>query len=126
MSERARSARPLTRLLAAGLVGLLGACAQAPKPLYHWEGYQRGVYEFLKGDGITADEQLTQMLAQAEKARGQGAALPPGFRAHVGLLQLQAGRVDEARDSFIAEKTAFPEATHYMNFLLAKMGAPKS
>jgi hypothetical protein len=108
------------------LTVVLTGCAQAPKPMYHWEGYQRGVYEFLKGDGLTADEQLNQMLAQAEKARGRDAALPPGFRAHVGLLQLQAGRVDEARDSFIAEKTAFPEASHYMDFLLAKMGAGKS
>jgi hypothetical protein len=113
-------------LLGAALAATLAGCAQAPRPMYHWEGYQRGVYEFLKGDGITADEQLTQMLAQAEKARGRDAALPPGFRAHLGLLQLQAGRVDEARASFIAEKTAFPEASHYMDFLLAKMGAAKS
>jgi hypothetical protein len=119
------SARPAV-WLAALLVATLTACTHAPKPLYHWEGYQRGVYEFLKGDGITADEQLTQMLAQAEKARGRDAALPPGFRAHLGLLQLQSGRVDEARASFIAEKIAFPEASHYMDFLLAKMGAAKS
>lgn len=118
--------RSATWLLGAAVVALLAACVQAPKPLYHWEGYQRGVYEFLKGDGIGADEQLTQMLAQADKARGRDAALPPGFRAHLGLLQLQSGRVDEARDSFIAEKTAFPEASHYMDFLLAKMGAGKS
>jgi hypothetical protein len=105
---------------------VLAGCAQAPRPMYHWDGYQRGVFEFLKGDGITADEQLTQMLAQAEQARGRDAALPPGFRAHLGLLQLQTGRVDEARASFIAEKTAFPEASHYMDFLLARMGAGKS
>jgi hypothetical protein len=126
VSERAQASRRLTWLVAVGLVVLLAACAQAPKPLYHWEGYQRGVYEFLKGDGISVDEQLTQMLAQAEKARGRDVALPPGFRAHLGLLQLQAGRVDEARSSFVAEKTAFPEASHYMDFLLAKMGAAKS
>jgi hypothetical protein len=112
--------------LGAVLLATLAACAQAPKPMYQWEGYQRGVYEFLKGDGISADEQLIQMQAQAEKARGHDAALPPGFRAHLGLLQLQAGRVDEARASFIAEKTAFPEASHYMDFLLAKMSGAKS
>ncbi len=121
-----RVSRLTSWLLGAALVAPLAACVQAPKPLYHWEGYQRGVYEFLKGDGVSADEQLTQMLAQADKARGRDAALPPGFRAHLGLLQLQSGRVDEARDSFIAEKTAFPEASHYMDFLLAKMGAGKS
>jgi hypothetical protein len=108
-------------VLAAGL----GACAQAPKPLYQWEGYQRHVYEFLKGESPGADEQLTQMQALAEKARGRDAALPPGFRAHLGLLQLQSGRVDEARESFNAEKTAFPESAHYMDFLLARMNAPR-
>jgi hypothetical protein len=109
----------LTALLTAG-------CAQAPRPLYQWDGYQRQIYDFLKADGSSSgDEQLGQMLALAEKARGHDAALPPGFRAHLGLLQLQAGRGDEAREAFVAEKTAFPEASPYMDFLLKRMNAPR-
>ena len=40
-----------TRILAAAAAGLvLAGCANAPKPLYHWEGYQRQVYQFLNAE----------------------------------------------------------------------------
>lgn len=108
------------------LAGMLAACAQVPKPLYHWEGYQRQVYEYLKGDGTTPVEQFTVMQAQQEKARAGGMVLPPGFRAHMGLLHLQAGRFDEARTMLEAEKTAFPESGPYMNFLLKRFDEKRS
>ena len=112
-------------LLVAMSIALIG-CAQAPKPLYHWDGYQRQVYEHLKGDGATPSEQLLVMQAQAEKARGSGSLLPPGFRAHVGMLQLQLGRFDEARQMLEAEKVAFPESAKYMDFLLKGLSEKKS
>lgn len=109
------------RIAALGLaVGLVG-CAQPTKPLYHWEGYQRQVYEHFKRDKTGPEEQLRQLQAQAEKARGSGAALPPGFRAHMGLLLAEMGRTDEAREHFEAEKLAFPESTPYMDFVLGSM-----
>ncbi len=109
----------------AGAAALVG-CAQQPKPLYHWEAYQRQLYEHLKGDSSGPEEQLRVLLAQAEKARANGAALPPGFRAHLGMLYIQTGRVDEARRHFEAERAAFPESTRYMEFLLARMEPSKS
>lgn len=102
-------------------IGLAG-CAAGPRPLYHWEGYQRQVYEYFKGDESSPAEQLGIMQAQAEKARASGAALPPGFRAHIALLQLRLGRYDEARQMIEAEKAAFPESAHYMDFVLKSMG----
>jgi hypothetical protein len=105
---------------------LLAGCAQRPQPLYHWEGYQRQVYEYLKGDGSPPGEQLTVLQAQAEKARATGAALPPGFRAHLGMLHLQMGSYDEARRMLEAEKSAFPESTQYMDFLLKRMSEQQS
>jgi hypothetical protein len=104
----------------------LAGCAQQPKPMYHWEGYQRQVYEYFKGDGTTPADQLKMMLAQAEKARALSGLLPPGFRGHLGLLYLQAGQVDEARQMLEAEKVAFPESEAYMNFLLKGMKVPKT
>jgi hypothetical protein len=101
---------------AAALIG----CAQAPKPLYHWEGYQRQVYEFLKGDGSPPGEQLLVMQTQVERARAAGTALPPGFRAHLGMLYFQLGRQDEGRAMLEAEKVAFPESAVYMDFLLKR------
>lgn len=100
-------------------------CAQAPKPLYHWEGYQRQLYEQLKG-GLSPEESLTALEEQQHKAESLGARLPPGFRAQMGLLHLQRGELDQARALFEAEKQAFPEAVPYMNFLLKGLSENKS
>jgi hypothetical protein len=109
---------------ALGLAALLSACAtQAPQPLYVWGDYQRQLYASLKGDG-DPQAQLQALNAHAEKVRGKGAALPPGFRAHQGFLNLQLGRPDEARQLFEAEKASFPEAQPYMDFLLKRMSQP--
>jgi len=64
------------------------------------------------------------MEAQAEKARAAGASLPPGFRAHLGMLKLSAGDADQARQLWQAEKTAFPESAPYMDQLLKRLDAP--
>lgn len=126
MTGKSLKARETTPWLALFLATVLAGCAQAPKPLYHWGGYQRQVYEYLKGDGTTPVEQLTVMQAQVEKARAAGSVLPPGFRAHMGMLFLQTGRFDEARQMLEAEKASFPESAHYMDFLLKGMNEKKS
>ena len=117
-----QASRWLVPVMAAGLIG----CAQPVKPLYHWEGYQRQLYEHFKADASGPEEQLRELLAQSEKARATGAALPPGFRAHLGMLYLELGRGDEARQQFEAEKAVFPESTTYMDFLLKRLGSAKS
>jgi hypothetical protein len=123
MSRRLRT----TALAAAlALAGLMAGCANRPAPLYQWDNYQRQLYEHLKGESASPQEQLQALEAQAEKARAGNAALPPGFRAHMGLLYLQLGRADEARQALQAEKTAFPESAAYMDFLLKGFAAPKS
>ncbi|MDO9315285.1 MAG: DUF4810 domain-containing protein [Burkholderiaceae bacterium] len=110
---------------AAFLLALTG-CAATPKPLYQWGTYQRQVYESMKGDGTSPTDQLGALMAQAEKARANQESLPPGFRAHVGLVQLRLGQDGEARSMFEAEKVAFPEATTFMDFLLKRMTEKKS
>lgn len=109
-------------LLAAALTG----CAKPPAaPLYHWENFPRQQYEtLLRTDGGPDAAQVTALQAQAEKARAKGAALPPGFRAHLGMLHLRAGNADEARQLWQAEKLAFPESTPYMDQLLKRLDAP--
>jgi hypothetical protein len=104
----------------------LTGCAAPKKPLYEWGNYQRQVYESMKGDGTSPNEQLTVLLAQAEKARAGQASLPPGFRAHVGLVQLRLGQDNEARMMFEEEKLAFPESTTFMDFLLKRTTEKKS
>lgn len=116
--------RLVVSLLAAA--ALLGGCANQVKPLYHWEGYQRQVYESLKGDGTSPNEQYAALKTQADKARSAGLALPPGFRAHLGILLLRMGQSDEARAQFEAEKAAFPESAAYMDFVLKSMNSNKT
>lgn len=114
------------RAIAAMVLGLvLVGCAQPAKPLYHWEGFQRQMYEHFKGDGSSPGEQLVALEAQAQKAMASGAALPPGFRAHLAIVYLKLGRDDEARQQLEGEKAAFPESAAYMDFLL-KNTRPKN
>jgi hypothetical protein len=116
-----------TRLLAAALVaGALFGCAHAPTPLYQWDTYQKNVYQFLKHEDANPDEQMRLMQAQAEKSRIAGTRLPPGFRAHLGMLYLQLGQDSDAKQQLQAEKEAFPESAHYMDFLLKQMDGKKS
>jgi len=107
----ARLASLLT--LTAGLV----ACAQQ-KSLYSWQSYQPSVYAYLKEDGADYTAQVQAMEKNIETARASSEALPPGFRAHLGMLYLKLGQGDKALEQFAGEKHAFPEATPFMDFLM--------
>lgn len=114
--------KSVRRLLGGALVLGLTGCAQAPKPLYLWESFPRQQYETLSHEGGSSAEQQVQTLeAQAEKARGAGAALPPGFRAHLGMLYLSIGNASAAAQMWSAEKAAFPEGAPYMDYLLKRL-----
>ena len=103
---------------------LLTACAQPVRPLYHWDTFPREQYEYLQRSGVSLTDQVRTLEAQAEKARGAGAALPPGFRAHLGMLKLGAGDADSARALWRAEIEAFPESAPYMQTLLKRLDGP--
>jgi len=120
------SATPLTRrLLLGACMALLAGCAhKAPPPLYMWETFPKMQYDALLRSGVTPLEQVAAMEAQAEKARAAGASLPPGFRAHLGMLKLAAGDADQARQLWRAEEVAFPESTPYLDQLLKRLDAP--
>ena len=110
--------------LSAGL--LLAGCAQAPKPLYQWGVYQGQLYEYFKGDGKGPLDQLGAMEEQLQKAQASREALPPGFHAHMALLQLKLGRNDEATAHLQTEKALFPESAAYVDWLLKRTKADKS
>jgi hypothetical protein len=118
------ASRAQRTLAAAGLL-LLTACAQkGPGPMYMWESFPRQQYDTLLREATGPDAQIVALEAHAEKARGTGAVLPPGFRAHLGMLKLAAGNPGEARSLWEGEKTAFPESAPYMNQLLKRLDAP--
>lgn len=106
-----------------GLAALVG-CAAGPKPLYMWETFPRQQYDTLMRESVNPADQIAALEAHAEKARAANAALPPGFRAHLGMMYMNAGNNDRARELWQAEKAAFPEATPYMDQLLRRLEAP--
>lgn len=119
------SPRWTIRLALGSATALLTACAaKGPGPLYLWEAFPRQQYDALLREGYSPDEQIHLLEAHAEKARAAGAALPPGFRAHLGMLHLGAGHIDQTRALWLAEKTAFPESAGYMDQLLKKLDVP--
>ena len=102
---------------------MVGCAAKGPGPLYSWGTFPRDQYTVLLRDGASAEEQLRNLELQMNKANAAHAALPPGFRAHVGLMQLSLGNDEAARKSFESEKQAFPESAPYMDKLLAKLAS---
>lgn len=116
-----------SRLLAGASVLWLAACAHAPKPpLYMWENFPRQQYASLLGESAGPEGQIQAMEAHAEKARAAHAALPPGFRAHMGMLYLSTGNASMAREMWQAEKAAFPESSAYVDSLLRKLDGAAS
>lgn len=113
------------RLLLGGCVAVLAACAhKAAPPLYAWGTFPRLQYDTLLANGISPVEQVGAMETQLESARASGAALPPGFRAHLGMLKLAAGDPLRARALWQEEKAAFPESSLYMDQLLKRLDPP--
>ncbi|MEO8153288.1 MAG: DUF4810 domain-containing protein [Rhizobacter sp.] len=112
-------------LALATTLALLAGCAHnGPQPLYMWEAFPRQQYETLTAHGAAPPDQMADLESHAEKARAAGAQLPPGFRAHLGMLKLSNGDTDQARELWQAEKLAFPESAPYMDQLLKRLDAP--
>ena len=114
--------KTIVRCLAIVLVALASVgCVQAPKQLYIWETFPRQQYDILSGQTISPESQVQSMEVLAEKARATGSALPPGFRAHLGMLHLNSGNIASARQMWQAEIAAFPESAIYIDSLLKRL-----
>lgn len=122
----ATCARVVRALAIAGLAGVLSACVQQPKSLYSWQSYEGSVYAYLKDDGGDYATQTLAMEKNIETARAANAELPPGFRAHLGMLYLKMGDGDKGVEQMQGEKAAFPEAAPFMDFLLRNAGKPQT
>ncbi len=103
---------------------MIVGCAQAPKPMYMWESFPRQQYDTLLREGLDTAAQIQAMEAHAEKARAANAALPPGFRMHLGMLHLTVGNASAASRMWQAEKLAFPESAPYVETLIKRLQAP--
>lgn len=126
MRRRNVVARAGRGLAIAALAGLLSACVQQPKLMYNWQSYQPSVYAYLKDDGADSTLQIQALEKNIETARSANVELPPGFRAHLGMLYLKTGDGDKAVEQMQGEKVAFPESTPFMDFLMRNVGKPKA
>ncbi|EHK67649.1 DUF4810 domain-containing protein [Achromobacter arsenitoxydans] len=130
MSNHSEKRRPaaLARvgrgLAIAALAGLLSACVQQPKSMYSWQSYQGSVYAYLKDDGADYATQTLALEKNIETARASNTELPPGFRAHLGMLYMKMGNGDKGAEQMLGEKEAFPESAPFMDFLLRNAGKP--
>jgi hypothetical protein len=103
------------------LTALLTGCAQPAKTLYLWETFPKQQYDILVRKGVSASTQLSEMQVHADKARSLGVSLPPGFRAHMGMLYLSLGNPDQAQQLWQEEKASFPESIFYIDQLLKRL-----
>jgi hypothetical protein len=118
-------ARPFFRPLAfTAVFAVLQGCAHAPQALYQWGTFPHQQYDTLRGDGASPAEQLQALEAQSQEASAAHLALPPGFRAHLGLLYLDGGDAGKARALWLEEKAAFPESAPDMDQLLKRLDEP--
>lgn len=109
------------RILAPAALLALSACASQPKPMYSWEAFPASQYQLLLGEVTDPAVQIDALQQQSEKARAENLPLPPGFRAHLGMLKLAAGDADDARRLWLEEKSVFPESSVYMDQLLSRL-----
>ena len=86
--------------------------------MYSWQSYQPSVYAYLKDAGADYAAQTLAMEKNIETARATNAELPPGFRAHLGMLYLKMGEGAKGVEQLEGEKAAFPESKPFMDFLL--------
>lgn len=96
----------------------LQGCASPPPSLYAWGSYESQTYARLTGESQEA--QIEAMERDLEQIEASGKTAPPGFYAHLGLLYAETGNDAKAIACFGTEKTRFPEAAAYMDFLLKK------
>lgn len=113
-----------SRVMATAMLLALSACASQPKPMYSWEEFPAIQYQLLLEDVADPAAQIDALHAQTEKARAESLPLPPGFRAHLAMLELAAGDAADARRLLLEEKAVFPESSIYMDQLLNRLASP--
>lgn len=102
------------------LLALVG-CVTPPASLYQWGSYEDQIYASYNEPGKSSVEsQISKLEEDYQKARSTNKAVPPGFHAHLGYLYFQAGKDDQALQSFQTEKSLFPESAVYMDRIVKK------
>jgi hypothetical protein len=117
-----RPSRLAVLLLAAPAVAalVLAGCATGPRP-YRWHGYDQALFNYYQRPETAAAFRESLELAVKEDER-DGLRVPPGIRAEIGTLYLQAGDRARARAWYERERSAWPESAELMAKLIAALG----
>lgn len=107
------------------LLLLLTSCAS--QSIYYWGHYEELLYSEYQSPGAASpDIQVLKLEEDVQIAKSKNKPLPPGFYAHMGYQYLQLGKTEEAKRSFEAEKTQFPESAMLMDRFLSKFQKGKA
>lgn len=100
------------------------ACA-TKKPLYYYGDYSREYYNYKKNMSPESELELQKAIEEAitKADQGQAKRVAPGMYANLGYIYLKQGNSQKAKESFIKEKSIYPEATHFMDRLINKIDA---
>lgn len=105
-------------IIVAALVLLLAGC-KTTEPIYYHGGYSAAVYQYLKNDELSIEEQIQLLENIVEMAANKSKPVMPGVHAHLGLLYFDSGNADLGATHFNQEKALFPESTQYIDFLFS-------
>lgn len=98
---------------------LLGGCASRPANIYSWGSYEDGIYASYVGrHDYPVEKQISDLEEDYQEARSANERMPPGWHAHLGYLYYQAGKLDQARQELLTEKSAYPESAVFVDRLL--------
>ena len=103
------------------MVVLAGCTTTVEPPLYYYGDYRNTVYAHFSDDAIPQSEQVANLNTAIEQAAVNQRPVAPGLHAHLGLLLIEMGEVDAGTQHLLEEKALFPEATTYIDFVLASM-----
>ena len=106
-----------TSIVAAILAFLLIGC-KTTEPIYYHGSYTNAVYQYLKNDELSIDQQI-QMLEQIiEQAANEDKQGLPGVHSHLCLLYFDSGNPDLGTSHFNIEQNLFPESKLFLDFLI--------
>jgi hypothetical protein len=111
--------RLVRRSAAAAL--LLAAGCRAPE-LYRWGAYEDSVAAmYATSGGYDPAREVQRLTDQVAETEHRGELVPPGVRAHLGYLLLEAGNAERGVAYLLAEKAAYPESATFIDGMLARL-----
>lgn len=93
----------------------LGGC-KTTEPLYYYGSFNEAVYSYFKADEVSISQQIEEIEKTISESGDR--AIPPGLHAHLGMLYIEVGNEEAGLQHLRLEKELFPEASHFIDFLL--------